>query len=244
MPGPVTGTISERNPPGNSTGAGSPVREGVSLKSLPLATQDIGLKLVGTVVAENPEMSFAVIDNRATGEQWVYREGDWVGNVLIKRILRNTLIIDAGRGDQLLTTESEESRGIPKPSPAPQSAVAEEGPAVREEESAASPVDFRLKRDEVQSSLADLDQLMQQVRITPYEEDNQPAGFMLGGIMGWNVLAEMGLRNGDVIKGVNDEAITSADQAAGFFEKLAEGGDITIQILRRRRSMQIRLKID
>ena len=104
-------------------------------------------------------------------------------------------------------------------------------------------VDFRLEQSEVQSSLEDLDELMQEVRITAYTENDQPAGFQLGGIMGWNILAQMGLRNGDVITGVNGEPITSPDQAAEFFERLSEGGEVTININRRRRPIQVKLDI-
>ena len=47
------------------------VREGVPIKRVPLATKDIGLNLVGTVVADDPEMSVAVLYKKSTRKQGI-----------------------------------------------------------------------------------------------------------------------------------------------------------------------------
>jgi PDZ domain-containing secreted protein len=52
------------------------------------------------------------------------------------------------------------------------------------------------------------------------------------------------LRSRDGIVVVNDQEITSPEQAVEFFQRLAEGGDITIKLKRRRRSRQIKLNIE
>jgi PDZ domain-containing secreted protein len=53
----------------------------------------------------------------------------------------------------------------------------------------------------------------------------------------------MGLSSRDVIVGVNDQNITSPDQAAEFLQTLAEGGEVTIRAKRRRRTRRIILNI-
>jgi len=58
------------------------------------------------------------------------------------------------------------------------------------------------------------------------------------------VLRKIGLRSLDVTEGVNDQEITSPERAAEFFQTLAEGGEVTINIKRRRRSRQIKLSIE
>ena len=58
---------------------------------------DVSLKLIGTAVADDPELSMAIIEIRGTRKQSYIREGDWVGGVRIKKILRNRLIIDYGK---------------------------------------------------------------------------------------------------------------------------------------------------
>ena len=75
-------------------------------------------------------------------------------------------------------------------------------------------------------------------------QDDQPAGFRISRVQPRSVLRKIGLRSRDVIVGVNDQEITSPEQAVEFFQTLAEGGDVTIKIKRRRRSRQIKLSIE
>jgi general secretion pathway protein C len=236
--------ILERNLFASSWEETVPPQKEVALEGLPVSLKVLGLKLVGTVVGDDAEMRLAIIDNQSTRKQELYREGDQVGEALVKKILRNNVVLNTGRGDEVLTLEPEESRGIPMPSPTQQSMVTEEEQTSTEVEPEASAVDFFVKRHEVEASLADVDQFMEQMQIIPQVGDSQTMGFGLGGIHFQNILAEMGLRNGDVITGVNDEAITGPEQAAEFFQRLKEGGDIEIQLIRRLRPISIRLKIE
>ena len=77
-----------------------------------------------------------------------------------------------------------------------------------------------------------------------YKSGDQEAGFRLGSITRDSVLRKMGLRSRDVIVGIDDEIITSPDQASDFFKKLADGGEVTIKLKRRRRTRQIKLNIE
>jgi len=47
-----------------------------------------------------------------------------------------------------------------------------------------------------------------------------------------------------VITAINDEAVTGPEQAAGFYETLSRGSEVTINFQRRRRNRQIRLNIE
>jgi type II secretory pathway component PulC len=107
-------------------------------------------------------------------------------------------------------------------------------------------IEARLKRAQVVAGLSEDDHLMKQVRVFPYTDaqGGQQGGFRLSYLMAGNVLVQMGLRSGDVILGLNGEAFAGPDDAAGFFEKLAQGGDVTIQAIRRGRLVQMQLKID
>jgi type II secretory pathway component PulC len=58
-----------------------------------VAAKNLGLKLVDTIVADDPEMSRAIIDNRKIRKQEAYREGDRVGVVTIKKVRRNKVIL-------------------------------------------------------------------------------------------------------------------------------------------------------
>ena len=218
---------------GTSQGLAEPAPEEIVLDDMPVAVS-LGLKLVGTVVASEPEESSAIIEDRSTRKQEVYHEGDRVKQALIKRILRHNVVINTGRRDEVLTMIPEESSGK---TPAP-----ERAPRTRWRPAAGSSV--RLDREELESQMANLNELMQQVRIRPFMEGKQPAGFLVSNIKPGSLFSKMGLRNGDVIQGVNGEAITTPDQAIELYESLMEGGEISLEIKRGRRKQNLRYEVE
>ncbi len=234
----------------------------LSIETLALARKNLGLKLVGTVVADDPMASRAIIDNRKTREQEAYREGDKAGKVRIKKILRNKVVIATTRGDELLTIEPEEfgkgrqtrqtkqQADVSAPSARQQAARTSQPPpkkSVFRQQGRRSRT-ISLERQEVEESLADPDGLTQEMSISTYMEGDQPAGFKIGKIPRDSVLAKMGLRSGDVITGVDDQDITNPEQAADFFKRLAQGGETTIKVKKgrgtRRRTRVIQLNIE
>ena len=218
----------------------------IALAKLAPAKKGLGLELVGTVVADDPRMSRAIIDNRSIRKQEVYREGENAGKVKIKKILRNNVVITTADGDELLTVEIKETAKGAASERSPyigsQSSSAQQASGTRQQRARTSSI--RLKRDELADSFDDIDGLMEQMKITAYKSGDEAAGFRLGSITRDSVLRKMGLRSRDVIVGIDDETITSPDQAADFFKRLADGGEVTIKLKRRRRTRQIKLNIE
>lgn len=227
--------ITERNLFGGSSQGLSEVQaEKVDIEGMPVAVQSLGLKLVGTVVANTPEESSAIIEDLTSRKQEVYREGDEVKNTRIKRILRHNVIINTGRRDEVLTMLPEESteKSSVSPRPTPRRTTPSETSSIK------------LDREELESQMADLNELMQQVRIRPFMEGRNPAGFLVSNIKPGSLFSKMGLRNGDVIQGVNGENITTPDQAIELYESLMEGGTIDLDIKRGRRTQKLRYAVD
>ena len=231
----------------------------IPIEKIALAEKSIGLKLLGTVLADNSALRRAIVRNQKTREQEAYREGDQAGDVKIKKIMRSKVVITTDKGDQLLTIEDEDfgrsggalsnQRRAPMSLTAPQPTAAEIESRISP--SALSPRRARsinLKREEVEASLADTERLMQELKVSPFMQGDQPAGFIINNIPRESVLAKMGLRNGYVVTQLNDQAITSPDQATEFFRTLAQGGEVSIQVRRsrgvRRRSQMINLNIE
>ena len=208
------------------------------------------------MVANDAHLSRAIVHVSKTREQDAYREGDQAGEAKIKKILRNKVVITTDKGDQLLTIEDEDfgNRGragsnqqratMGPTSPQPATGARTSGSTPRRTRT----VSVNLKRDEVQASLADTDRLLQELNVSPFMQGDEPAGFIIKNIPRGSVLTKMGLRNGYVVTQLNDQAITSPDQAAEFFRTLAAGGEVSIQIRRsrgvRRRTRQINLNIE
>jgi len=233
----------------------------IQIEKIALAKKDIGLKLVGTVVADDASLSRAIIDVQKTKDQEAYREGEKAGEARIKKILRNKVVITTATGDQLLAIEAEDfaksstsaakrglaSGSVQYPQQVP-GAAAPGSPVTGSSFNRARSASINLKRGEVETALADTDRLLQEVKVTPFLQGDNPAGFIINNIPRGSILTRMGLRNGYVVKQLNDSEITSPDQAAEFFRTLAAGGEVTFQIQRskgvRRRSQTIHLNIE
>jgi general secretion pathway protein C len=205
----------------------------VSLEGLPVSLKVLGFKLSGTVVADDSAESYAILDSQSARKQELYREGDQVGEALVKKILRNKVVLSTDKGDEVLTMDFEETRGgtsAPRPS---RWSGAGQMPGAG---SSDSPAEI----EGVDSPLADLGGIMRQVQLAPYPPGEQPAGVRVSGPA--NVLTRLRLRSGDMITGVNGEAITDPDQAREFFENLAQGEEVIVDIRRRNRPRKIRLR--
>jgi general secretion pathway protein C len=175
------------------------------------ADQDLGFKLVGTAVTNDPSKNFAIIEIQSTGNQGAYREGDRVGDVLIKKILSGSVIITTKMGDETLSM----------------------GYGGRREGDVQSPPEMaRLDRKEVDSTLPEYLQLMREIRVRPYLEEGQPSGFLIYNIEPGSIFARMGLENGDVIMVVNGKPITKTLQAVEFYNALKKGGTVNLEIKR------------
>jgi general secretion pathway protein C len=242
--------IAERNLFGSSKEEDSTPKEEVSLEGIPVAVTSLGLKLVGTVVTDEPKMNLAIIANKSTRKQETYHEGDRIGKVLVKKIVRDNVIINTGRGDEVLTMKYEGGAGTPrktKTTTKNRRGLMKKSPLRRAPGSKSAASRFgsiNLKRQEVESAFADINKLMQEVRISPYKEGKQPSGFQISDIKPGSIFSKMGLRNGDVIKGVNDKAITSPEQAIEFYQSLTEGGKIAVEIKRGKTNKKLRLLVE
>ena len=214
---------------------------------------------MGTVVAYDATFSRAIVHVTKTREQDAYREGDQAGKATIKKILRNKVIITTDKGDQLLTIDAEDfgkgGKAASKQPRAPMSQTSQQSNSwetrLGGSGSQLTPRRARainLKHEDVAASLANTDQLLQELTISPFMQDDQPAGFIISKIPRGSILTKMGLRNGYVVTQLNDQEITGPDQAVEFFRTLAEGGEVTIQVRRsrgvRRRARQINLNIE
>ena len=82
------------------------------------------------------------------------------------------------------------------------------------------------------------------MQIQPFNEGTDPGGFKIGKVKPGSIFAKMGLRTGDIIKGVNGEAITSAEQANDFYNSLLDGGNITLEVKRSGRTQKLQVEVE
>ncbi|MCA1794052.1 MAG: type II secretion system protein N [Desulfotignum sp.] len=195
----------------------------------PLEKTRLQLALWGTVTAASENTSYAVIENKKTREQSLFQVGDQVEGATIKRIDRSQVILRVNGQDQILEVDITLTPSSPTASksalPQPQTQVSQTGSSLQEQADAGLPA------------------LMKQARIRPFFSDGKPDGLLLYGIRNDSVFQQIGLRNGDIIKSINDSQTLSAQDAVTIYQSLdaslEDVSDIRFTILRRGKTQEI-----
>jgi type II secretion system protein C len=220
-------------------------REKMAVAKIAVAGKDVGLKLIGTVVASNPKLNYAVIDVNATREQGIFRERERVGKAVISRIFRNNVIIETDGGQRRRLTVGEEE--VPKKPQAAQASLPSypesPAPAAQSADVREGTINIQVPRDVIESSLSNIPALMEEVSISPHLRDGNPDGLAVRSVGRRNILSRLGLRAGDVIKSIDDTELAGTEEAEMFFRRLAEGGDISILVERHGRPRRLNLNI-
>ena len=230
--------ISEIEPP-------APIKESAP-GELTLAKQDIGLKLVGTVVSDDPSLNRALIDNVVPRSQGIYRVGNRIGGVQIKEIMRGRIIVDAGRGDEVLMLSNPSitvTQMHDEDPPAIQQADAEQSVGTIKKSGPRHKM-ITLSREAVESALSNIDQALDSLNITSGKEHKQPGGFKISSFERDTIFSQLGLRNNDLVLSINDQRIRSPEEAKAFFEKIREGGELEVKVRRRARTISLHMDIE
>ena len=198
------------------------------------------LKLWGTITG-NGEGAYAVIEdtsNRRQSQQ-LYRVGDNIGDANIKHILREKVILTVAGRDEVLEMEhllESTDRAVASGRGTDSASLAEAQEVPGQE--------FSIQRDTIENAVSDIGNLMRQVRIRPYFEDGNPEGVLLSGIRRDSIFEEMGLKSGDILKGVNGNPIRSVDDAMELYQELRSSHNVQLQIERDGSSQSISYRIN
>jgi general secretion pathway protein C len=176
------------------------------------------IALLGTVTG-NPQNAVAVIEETDKKKQGLYKVGDSIKNAVIKMILRGKVVLRVENRDEILTMEEAAARGTEKGRRA--SMPRERGTTIT------------VSRSDVEESLKNMNKLLSEVRIRPHFRDGKPDGLALSRIKGGSVFAKLGLKNGDIVQGMNDSSIESPDDILDLYKKLKSGSRVELQIKRK-----------
>jgi type II secretory pathway component PulC len=213
----------------------------IDLANVTEADNNIGLKLVGTMGGHILDQSFksairfAIIEHNKS--QNIYYEGDTAGSYVIKKILRNNVIIVTDNGDRLLALESNHA-GRGKVLLASSSQVAPK--ASRHNRSGGRFRTVELPREEIMTAFDDIDRLIREVGTSSYKL-GKLTGFKIDSVPEKSILKKIGLRSHDKILALNEKPIDGENGAFEFFEQIAEGKKVTIKYRRRNRTRRIEL---
>ncbi len=196
--------------------------EGLEVDDLEATT--LNITLLGTVSGDQ-KSAVAIIQERAKRTQSLFKEGDTIQNATIAKILRGKVVLRVGDKNQILTMEEKPRSSAPTQSfGAPTRAIPQAGSTIT------------LDPSTVTKSLENITQLLSQVRVRPHYKDGKADGLMLSQVKPNTIFTKLGLRNGDVIQSIDDEAIESPDDIMDFYEELKSGSSVSLQIMRRGRN--------
>ena len=196
----------------------------------------LDLKLWGTV-SGSANGIYAVIEDVRAREQNLYRTGDAVQNATVKEIFREKVVLTVDGKDEILQMQDLVSQG---------SRSRSGGVPVRTELPAGGmprAQRISLRRSYIEQSMTDVASLMTQMQVRPHMEDGVPAGLALSSIKPNSIFRRMGLRNGDVITGVDGTELSSVDDALRLVEDLKSASNLSVQLKRRGRVKHIEYSI-
>jgi general secretion pathway protein C len=210
--------ITKRNLFGSVDQAG-PVDKGKEEEFKDVEPTSLKISLLGTVSGDR-NTGYAVIEESAGKKQGLFKVGDSIQDAVVERIRRGEVILKiGGKYEKLTMDEAAQTRAAGLKDDA--------GPAT--ETASTIPV----SRDMVEGSLSNINQLLTQVRVRPHFSDGLPDGLAVSHIRPDSIFAQLGLKNGDVVKGVDGKEIKSPNDIFRFYNSLKSGSAISVDVLRR-----------
>jgi general secretion pathway protein C len=204
-----------------------------------LQQTSLKLRLWGTVTGDEKE-AYAVIEETGKRTQNLYRIGDNVQDATLKLILREKVVLSVKGRDEVLEIEKATS------SPAgvrPAASYAAARPRAAQRSRPPRTQKITLRRPQIDEALQDVNQLLSDVSIRPHFQDGQPDGLMLSRVKPNSIFMRMGLRNGDVINGVDGQQLQTVDDAMSFYERLKNSDQVTVNLKRGGRERTIQYTI-
>ncbi len=209
-------TITERNLFNTKTETEEKSKE-IDIETL--KKTDLNLELLGTITGDK-DKAYAVISKAKKRKQDLYRIGDSIDNALVKMILREKVVLIVDGSEEILEMKK------PKSSHSKEKATASK-------KSRSTDRTITLRRSQVESSISDINNLMNQAKIEPYFEDGEPGGFKINNIKRQSIFNKMRLKNGDIIFGVDGQEIRTVDDAMSLYSSMTQASEMTLQIKRK-----------
>ena len=185
----------------------------VGANQMPPAEHELGLTLLGTVAA-SPPLARAIIREAKSNTPGLYRPGDVVAAARIESITKDTVVLRHHGQRKVLTLGTREAE---------------------HKSTKTQPADTGSSADATASSgiqLTGLESILKKAVIRPYSINGQMDGLRITALEKIPAAKDMGLRNGDIIRSVNGQRLTSKRKAYQVFKKARSAPGISIELLR------------
>ncbi|NOK21828.1 type II secretion system protein GspC [Corallococcus carmarthensis] len=212
------------------TGLSSVTRVAAAAEPPPdLRRSMLGIRLLGTLVAQDPRWSMASIHELPAGSAHSLMVSDTIQGARVFAIERERiLLLVDGRLEYVDGSASVAPVAVNVHPGAAQPGGSGLGRGIRE----TGPGTYAVPREDMAEALTHLPELSMQARVVPAFKDGRPVGFKLFSIREDSFYSRLGLRNGDVLQRINGLDLDSPDKALEAFTKLRDAPRIELQIER------------
>jgi type II secretion system protein C len=199
----------------------------------------LDFRLLGIAVSADLDQTLAIIQEGADSRQKFIHEGDSIGEVVVKKILRDQVIFDTGRGEHIITLKR-----IYLDGGSPGGTLMSGQPVSNYQPLSSKKQIVEVESAKLSASLADINKVVRRVNLNPVAVYGRPIGIRISPIEPGGIFAELGLKTGDIITAVNGETIKKPEEAIALLERIREGGefDINIEGSRHTRKFQLIVK--
>jgi general secretion pathway protein C len=184
------------------------------------ARSPLRLKLLGTLLADDPAASLAAVHELDSGRIRTARVGDTLLGALLVNIGRSQLIVE--RDGRLEFVDASAAAAVGAGSVA----TLDPGSPIR----AVAAGQYEVPRAEVNRMLGNLNELATQVRIVPAFVNGAAVGFKVFAIAPGSLFARIGVQNGDVIRRINGYELSSPEACLDAYARLRDASQIELEL--------------
>jgi general secretion pathway protein C len=182
------------------------------------SAEELGLRLVGAVAFPgSPAASRAVIESDQTKSTRPYKIGDVVASATVESIASDRVVLLYAGERRVLVLRT---------------ATATEGPAGTNASSTEHTAFDSEPIGQTSSRLSYVEEIFRKATIEPHVQDGQTDGLKISGLDQTPLATAFGLRNGDIVRAVNGQDLTSKQKAFQVLKKARTQSKLDIELLR------------
>jgi general secretion pathway protein C len=190
----------------------------------PTVSQELGLALFGTI-SGSPEVARAIIKNLKTGVSDLYKIGQTVEGASIENIGTDEVILVHNGERKILRLSIAQSNSNNTKTPSVKT-INETSNTTRTDLSSQN------THNDIQTKIGCIEAILKQALIEPHIVDGQVEGFRITDLENISEAEVLGLKNGDIIRAVNGNLLTSKQKAHQIFKKAMSQAAINLELLR------------
>ncbi len=189
----------------------------------PVKASRLNIKLIGTVVAGDKSAAMVSVQSSRKQEVFFLHE-EIQPRVTLEEVAATEIVVSNHGKRERISIEA----GKPI-TQAPRAATPRKtAPRI----SMGNTINRKINRNKLNSQMRNFSTLLSQARVSPHFTNKKPDGFTISEIVKGSLYEEIGLKNGDIIKKVNGESVTGAEQAMRMYRELQNATFIDVEVER------------